>query len=287
MARQPKRELPAKALEVAKEFESFRAYAYPDPASQLAKQTRGMRLRWGFRPAEEIFQQFPHLRQLDGSPWTVGYGHTAGGTLDPNTGPWSHEQALRRLDIDMDEAQLHVERLVKYPINANQYGALCLLMMNTGPKPWIGSNLLKTVNAGELDKVPEILKKWNKARNKVTGKLEPMTGLTRRRVAEAELWLTPTEAEQEGIEELPDDSQAPEPAEPKPLSQSRTVAGSTVATIGTAGAAATEQLEQIRGLSEPLVQTSEIMKWVFIGATLIGIALIVYARLDQWRKEKG
>lgn len=288
MGRQPKRELVPKVLEVAKHFESFRPYSYPDPASPLGKATRGMKLRWGFRRAQDILETLPEkLQVLDGSPWTIGYGHTGGGTVKPSMGPWTEEQALKRLDIDLDEAQLHVEKLVKYPINAHQYGALCLLMMNTGPKPWLNSNLLRTINAGELDKVPEILKKWNKARNRDTGQLEPWPGLTRRRIAEADLWLTPVEVPEEIEEELPEDSQAPEPAEPKPLMKSRTVAGSTVATVGTAGAAATEQLEQIRGLSEPLVEASEIMKWVFIGATLVGIALIVYARIELWRKEKG
>lgn len=299
MAHKPARVLPDIALNAAKEFEAFRPFAYPDPASPLAKATRGMKLGWGFKWAPEILDVLPSaLRGLDGAPWTIGFGHTRSGTLPITVGRWTEANALLQLDIDMDEAQLYVEKLVKFPINDNQYGALCMLMMNTGPKAWPTSNLLKTINAGELTKVPEILKKWDKARNRDTGKLEPMAGLTRRRIAEALIWSTPvTEAkhkaaakeEQNLLEQklLEQDSQRPEPSDSKPLRTSRTMAGSAAAAVGTAGTAASEQLEQIKGLAEPLMEISQVMKWVFIAATFIGIAAIVYARLDQWRKEKG
>lgn len=48
------------------------------------------------------------------------------------------------------------------------------------------STLLRKLNAGDYDSVPEQLMRWNKAR--VGGKMVPVQGLTNRRAAEAGLW---------------------------------------------------------------------------------------------------
>lgn len=66
----------------------------------------------------------------------------------------------------------------------------------------------------------------------------------------------------------------------KPLSQSRTVKGSQAATAGVVGSVAAEAASQI----EPLVAYSDVLKWMFVGLTLLGIGVTIYARWDDRRK---
>lgn len=66
----------------------------------------------------------------------------------------------------------------------------------------------------------------------------------------------------------------------KPLSQSRTVKGGQAATVGVVGSVAAEAASQI----EPLVAYSDVLKWVFVGLTLLGIGVTIYARWDDRRK---
>lgn len=78
----------------------------------------------------------------------------------------------------------------------------------------------------------------------------------------------------------------------KPLGQSRTLAGSAMTATGTAGAAVAESQisetaqtvnEGAQGLMG-LASFSEIIMYLFIGLSVLGIGLTVYARLDD-RKE--
>jgi hypothetical protein len=65
---------------------------------------------------------------------------------------------------------------------------------------------------------------------------------------------------------------------PKPLTQSRTIAGSTVAgTMVTATAVINETATQI----EPLAMYSETIKTVFLVIALLGIGLAIYARITR------
>jgi len=67
----------------------------------------------------------------------------------------------------------------------------------------------------------------------------------------------------------------------KPLLQSRTVKGAQAASIGVAGTALSEAGNQLA----PLADYSETIKYVFLALTIIGIAVTVWARIDD--KNKG
>ncbi|MCC5987294.1 MAG: DUF882 domain-containing protein [Pararhodobacter sp.] len=72
------------------------------------------------------------------------------------------------------------------------------------------------------------------------------------------------------------------------LAQSRTLRGTGAAGVATVGAAgvevAQEVLAEAQGTVLPLVPYLDTLRWVFIALALGGIALAVWARLDDWRK---
>ena len=71
------------------------------------------------------------------------------------------------------------------------------------------------------------------------------------------------------------------------LAESRTMAGSGTAGVATIGAAGTEVLQQAlsdaQGSVQALIPYLDIMRWVFVALALGGIALTIYARLDDWK----
>ena len=72
------------------------------------------------------------------------------------------------------------------------------------------------------------------------------------------------------------------------LAESRTLRGAGAAGAATMGAAgvevAQEVLAETQGAVLPLVPYLDSLRWLFIALALAGIAVTVYARLDDWRK---
>ena len=72
------------------------------------------------------------------------------------------------------------------------------------------------------------------------------------------------------------------------LAESRTLKGggaAGVATIGAAGAeVAQEVLAETQGAILPLVPYLDTLRWLFILTAIAGIAVAVYARLDDWQR---
>jgi hypothetical protein len=72
------------------------------------------------------------------------------------------------------------------------------------------------------------------------------------------------------------------------LAESRTMKGAGAAGAATIGAAGIEVaqgvLAEARGAVQPLAPYLDSLRWLFIALTLAGIAVAIYARLDDWRK---
>jgi zinc D-Ala-D-Ala carboxypeptidase len=72
------------------------------------------------------------------------------------------------------------------------------------------------------------------------------------------------------------------------LTQSRTLKGTGAAGVATLGAAgvevAQEVLAEAQGAVLPLVPYLDTLRWVFIALALGGIAVAVWARVDDWRR---
>ena len=110
--------------------------------------------------------------------WTIGYGHTKG--VQPGD-EWSEDHADHMLQVELEEYEGYVDKYVTAPLGQNQFDALVSWTYNLGGGNLSASTMLKVLNAGEYDEVPNQMLRWNKAGGKV------LEGLTRRRQAEADM----------------------------------------------------------------------------------------------------
>ena len=112
--------------------------------------------------------------------WTIGYGATRG--IGPNV-TISNEQAERMLINDITRFEPELDRLVKVPLNQNQWDALMSFTYNLGAANLESSTLRRLLNAGDYAGAAEQFPRWNKAGGQV------LPGLVRRRAAERGLFL--------------------------------------------------------------------------------------------------
>lgn len=118
--------------------------------------------------------------------WTIGYGHTAG--VKPGQ-IITKETAEKFLREDLAWVEKVIDSSVKVDINQNEYDALASLIFNIGESQFRGSSVLRWLNSDNRVQAADSFVLWNKQRNKATGKLEVLNGLTKRRQKEKELFL--------------------------------------------------------------------------------------------------
>jgi len=120
---------------------------------------------------------------------TIGYGHTsAAGPPRVTIGQRvTRDQADQILSSDLVAVENDVTRMVKVPINQNQFDALVSFHFNTGS---LGkSTILRKLNAGDINGAAGGFDLYTRGR--VNGVLVPMAGLVRRRKDEKSLFLKP------------------------------------------------------------------------------------------------
>jgi len=139
-----------KALSLIKEFEGFRAVPYLCPSGVV----------------------------------TIGYGHTAGVTMQ--SPPVDERQAAAVLAMDVRHYERAVEAAVTVPLNQDEFDALVCWTFNVGVAAMRTSSLLRALNAGDRAAAAAEFLKWNKKRQ--AGKLVTEPGLIRRRQAEKALF---------------------------------------------------------------------------------------------------
>ena len=163
--------------------------------------------------------------------WTVGYGHTG-----PEVGPGmviTEGQAEALLIEDLERFERGVSSAVTAPITQTQFDALVSLAYNIGVSGFSRSTAVKRLNKGDVEGAAEAITWWNKAT--INGRKQPVLGLTRRRAAEAALFLQDTgEGVQGGHTGLRIEEASPRRKNPM---NSRTVGGATTAGAGGAVAA--------------------------------------------------
>ena len=72
--------------------------------------------------------------------------------------------------------------MVKVALDQSQFDALTAWIYNLGPTNFKDSTLLRVLNEGRYNEVPQEIKRWNKANGQV------LNGLIKRREAEALLF---------------------------------------------------------------------------------------------------
>lgn len=117
--------------------------------------------------------------------WTIGWGNTfyADGKPVKQGDKITQAQADELLEIVSNQFAEGVRKLIRQPLNDNQFSALVDFAYNAGLGNLAKSTLLRKVNANPNDPtIRDEFMKWNKAGGRV------LNGLTRRRKAEADLY---------------------------------------------------------------------------------------------------
>lgn len=139
------------------------------------------------------FEGFRSSAYIDSSGLPViGYGQTRiNGTTVKLGQSISQEQANIALEQELSQIQQLVQAHVKVDLNPHQLGALTSLVYNAGAVVVQNSTLINKLNGGDYLGAAQEFVRWNKANS--GGKLVVFPGLTKRRIAEQQLFLTPYE----------------------------------------------------------------------------------------------
>ena len=132
----------------------------------------------------------PNLYNDAAGHCTIGYGHLVhrgvcnGGEPEEFRRPAGITQvrALELLRADAADAARAVNRLVRVPLDQDQFDALVSFTFNVGEGALRDSTLLRELNAGRYDAVPAQLNRWTRAGGRI------LSGLVRRRAAEGALF---------------------------------------------------------------------------------------------------
>lgn len=216
-----------------------------------------------------------------GEPWTIGYGHTsAAGEPKVYKGlVITKAQADEILRRDLGKFEADVKRMVKVPLNDNQYSALLSFCFNVGPGNFQKSGVLKAVNAKLFHLVPSRLALWNKAAGRV------LPGLTRRRAEEGKLFVKPVIGPTVVHDDEDDRTPVPDKPQGKPITKSTTAGAATIA--GAAGAAgpAIEAIKQAQEAAEAgkgiWDVAASVGPWVLLAVVIVAAAAYVI-----WQRKK-
>lgn len=187
---------------------------------------------------------------------TAGWGHT-GPDVKVGKG-YTREKAVTWWLDDKAKFERGVSECIDAPTNENQFAAMCSLAYNiglgskkaSGQQGFRQSTVLRLHNEGDHIGASRAFARWNKGRN-AKGELVELRGLTRRRAAEATLYMTPT-AEEEEADPQRTRSPVVEPSEPS------TAAGMST----TMKVAATAVPPAVIVAKEAVVQVNDVWSWL-------------------------
>jgi lysozyme len=115
-----------------------------------------------------------------GGKLTWGFGHLGKrGEIPPKR--ISEADATALLCRDLEVAEACIDGLVDVNLSQSQFDALCSFVFNLGCTAFMGSTLLRKINAGDATASDEFRKWCRVGHNEVAG-------LLRRRLAEQALW---------------------------------------------------------------------------------------------------
>lgn len=123
--------------------------------------------------------------------WTIGFGNRFlfdGREVTSKTAPITKTDADKLFHLYIQNVEREVLSVVKVHLSDNQLSALVSFVYNLGIGRLKSSTLLKKLNKGDYTGASQEFPKWNNETK--NGVLVPSSGLTKRRKAEQELFLT-------------------------------------------------------------------------------------------------
>lgn len=113
---------------------------------------------------------------------TIGYGHTGNVIMGDVC---NEAKAQAWLSEDLEVADGAVNRAIRVPLTQNQFDALVSLCFNIGSGNFATSTLVRVLNSGSIQAAADQFLVWDHTNGQVN------QGLTRRRIAERKMFLTP------------------------------------------------------------------------------------------------
>lgn len=268
-----------RGIAAIQQFEAYRMYAYPDPASPLARATVGK--PWGMMPARNILRSLPLSAQtLSGRPWTCGYGATEGVTADTTM---TREQADAALAAHLLQYEAAVRRACTLLPTQPQFDAMVSLCYNIGPAGFARSTVVKAHNRGDTQAAARAFALWNKAGGRV------LPGLTRRRALEAAMYLEPAPQLaahiEQGAQPLHPDEPPPQAIDPeRPMHASQINRAGVVAGGTAAVATVAETARTVADVKYSAMALGDWLVPVLLLAVALLCAYIVWERIKQRRE---
>lgn len=241
----------------------------PDPSLPWPIPMEGVALIAEFEGCELAAYRCP------AGKWTIGWGETEG--VGPNM-RWTQEQADRRLCESISRRVEEVKAALMVTADANELAALVSFAYNCGG--WRDSSVVRAHNRSDRQAAARAFALWNKAR--VNGVLVELPGLTRRRAAEAALYLKPAIATE----------RMPQAVEPESRLTSSPIAQSGAVTLGSGVVALASAAEgQIGAVGKTLKEAKTVATetlgvpsdWFLPGVLIAAGAAAVWFRLKQRR----
>jgi lysozyme len=166
--------------------------------------------KYGIKELQAMESVEPYVYTCRAGHQTIGVGHkltaheleTGLLLIDGNAVRWidglSTEQIDGLMRADLATAEWTVESCVTVPLNDNQFAALVSLCFNIGATAFKASSVVRSLNNGDYNSVPNNMRLWNKITVKeiqpdgsVIRKKVVSKGLVNRREAEIRLWMKP------------------------------------------------------------------------------------------------
>jgi lysozyme len=203
--------------------------------------------------------------------WTVGYGFTKG-VKEGDT--MTRAEADARMRLELLEYERGVLAACTVEPNQNQFDALVCFAFNVGVAGMKRSSVIKAHNRGDTQAAARAFALWNKAGGKV------WPGLTRRRAAEAALYLEPVV---KAVTDAPA-LEMPQAVDPeRPMTQSHIIRASTVAGGTAALATVAETVQTVNTIKHGL---DGLGAWLVPVLMLAVVGLLGYIGWERYKQRK-
>jgi lysozyme len=216
--------------------------------------------------AVDLIKRFEGLslkayKPLPTDVWTIGYGNTTlKGRPVVETDVITRADAERMLKLEVDMLERQVDSLMP-GLEPFERVALVSLAYNIGLSALRTSTLLKRLREGDKAGAAQEFMKWTKSGGK------EIRGLRLRREAERKVFVG-----------------APAP---KPLTQSRTIAGSAIALVGGVANETITDLQPVQYGLQSIGIDATWLGYVLTVLTIAGACWAIYARIDDRRKGRN
>lgn len=204
--------------------------------------------------------------------WTIGYGFTEGVKQGDKI---TRAEADARLRKELTEYERGVEHACHVEPNQNQFDALVCFAFNVGVKGMSKSSVIKAHNREDYQAAARAFGLWNKAGGKV------WPGLTRRRAAEAALYLEPVPDEVIEPVEGPVDEMPQRVDEERPMTQSTINRAGVVAGGSAAVATIAETARTVSDLKTSISSLGDWLVPALLVITMLACAYLIYERYQQ------